>query len=440
MDRRTTDKGQRTTDNRQPTTILQMRKLLLLAIILLIALAAYLFIPPLRDPQPGSLTQTQRALLERVPADADVVAIVPSVAATYYKARTHKLTRSAMHDLREKNDPGLLPFILGNCDLVIWRKESETSYIANPDWLRRLLIRAIDRRVVDDDGILLLGRSDTPSASVSAAFAQLHRGAAGHVFVWQREGGRSFPPIGRPAVSTMRLEENALRVESLAPENRPLRSVSSMPLPKNAMLAAVVSEPPEWIDDLERALPIHISPLLDRGALFALYRIEDRPLFPRPFGVLALPAGAARAAELERQLDSLIPLGGLAEVTTRTVNGMTVRKRSGLGFVIESAQVHDRFVISFDKTSVEQFIHGEFQNSAGTAFLWSIRLVPRDVVPALNDVRENRGLRLVARDLSRGADRIYRSARWFESADEITSTARAEMGQIRLETVVLASK
>ena len=60
------------------------------------------------------------------------------------------------------------------------------------------------------------------------------------------------------------------------------------------MLAAIVSSSPRWVADLERALPIHIAPLLAHGALFALYGVEDRPLFPRPFGVVAFPADEAK--------------------------------------------------------------------------------------------------------------------------------------------------
>ncbi|HEY5610975.1 MAG TPA: hypothetical protein VIL97_07200, partial [Thermoanaerobaculia bacterium] len=232
---------------------------------------------------------------------------------------------------------------------------------------------------------------------------------------------------------------DAIRVLSFARSDGEVRALP-LRFPRGAMLAAIVSSSPRWVADLERALPIHIAPLLAHGALFALYGVEDRPLFPRPFGVVAFPADEARADELESMLDSLLPLEVLAEKSERTVRGISIRRRNGIGFVVESARVPDAVVVAFDKSSIERYLADTMSEAPEKPFLWSVRLLPRDVVPVLEKVKENPGMRLVARDLSRGAERIYRSARWFESAESIVSTATAEAGRIRLETVISAPK
>src|SRR5439155_23184653 len=125
---------------------------------------------------------------------------------------------------------------------------------------------------------------------------------AGDALVVQREPGRgASPPIPRPAVSSVVVAPEAIRIVSRAASSEPPSSPLVASFPKTAMLAATFTSPPRLVEDLNRLLGVKVAAMLGGGGAVALYDVEVGKLLPRPIGVFAVPA--ERRAEFDNVVD-----------------------------------------------------------------------------------------------------------------------------------------
>src|SRR5205823_12930805 len=111
----------------------------------------------------------------------------------------------------------------------------------------------------------------------------------------KRESGRgAFPPIPRPAVSSVVVAPEAIRIVSRAASSEPPSPPLLASFRKTAMLSATFTSPPRLVEDLNRLLGVKVAALLGGGGAIALYDVEVGKLLPRPIGVFAVP-GERRA-------------------------------------------------------------------------------------------------------------------------------------------------
>jgi hypothetical protein len=141
------------------------------------------------------------------------------------------------------------------------------------------------------------------------------------------------------------------------------------------------------INDLNRLFGAKVSTLLEKGGSISLYAVQTRTLLPRPLGVIVLPADAERRAALES--------------FSQSMKGAEL-----IGLRLRTAEVGDRLVLSFDD-SIEQYLKDALDPAPDPASDWQLRMDPVRLVPILDDVGGNLGVRIAA-------PRLYRSARDLE--------------------------
>jgi hypothetical protein len=109
--------------------------------------------------------------------------------------------------------------------------------------------------------------------------------------------------------------------------------------------------------------------------MLCIYNVDTRKFLPRPFAVLVVPDTPARRAEV--------------------------------GSIANTASKDGNLLVSFDRDSIGQYQKDVFEPAAMAGNAWTGRIDPVRLVPILNDLRNNVGLRLLA-------PRLYRSARDLE--------------------------
>src|SRR5947209_4685614 len=179
-----------------------MRKLVVIVIVLVAiaaGVAAYLF---LTTPRQGAgvrfpLSDADRALLARVPASAEAFALIPTAAAFEAKLRANPITREAIESWEAKQ-PMPKRWMLGGASLLVWRDAGGgVRYLVQVDPLRALFVR-----------------TEPPGAPLEPAELQTIESLAaklpaGDALVVQRAASRgAFPPIARPAVTSLSVEPN----------------------------------------------------------------------------------------------------------------------------------------------------------------------------------------------------------------------------------------
>src|SRR5262249_23968540 len=145
-----------------------------------------------------------------------------------------------------------------------------------------------------------------------------------------------------------------------------------------------------------------------------IYDLDTRKLLPRPLGVIVLPNDPARRAIVE-----------------------SFRQAEAIGIRVRIAEIRDTIALSFDD-SIDQYQKDAF-DPAPTANQCSMRIDSPRLVPILNNLQENLGLRIAA-------PRLYRSARdlagWLgelEQAKTIEAADSADSQHERLQ-VRISSK
>src|SRR5947209_10012465 len=205
-----------------------MRKLVVIVIVLVAiaaGVAAYLF---LTTPRQGAgvrfpLSDADRALLARVPASAEAFALIPTAAAFEAKLRANPITRQAIESWEEKQT---MPkrWMLGGASLLVWRDAGGgIRYLVQADPLRSLFVR-----------------NEAPGAPLEAAELETIVSLAsklpnGDALVVQRAQSRgAYPPMARPAVTSLTITPAAIDLTSRAPgttDNRQLTTIPRFPRP-----------------------------------------------------------------------------------------------------------------------------------------------------------------------------------------------------------------
>jgi hypothetical protein len=385
-----------------------MRKLLGILIVVVILIGgtiAYLVAttprsaPALRFP----LTADQEAFVSRVPPSCDSFAFVPMVAVMHARLLANPVTREPLLRWTEQQ-PLPKAWMLGGADLLVWRVEKSTSYAIRFDRVRATIVRlwtlvAGPHDARWDGTIMLIG--DTPAAGGQRVDLALARELPeGHALIVQREQGRgAFPPIGRPALSSVRVTPQEILIVSRAKSDD---GEATMPVradfPKTAILAAAFAQPPRLLGDLNRLLGTDIAGLVSGGGSIALYDVDAGLLLPRPKGVISVPAtDVSRAAVAKYQ--NVIDLVG------------------------QTGEHRGELVVSFDRTSLGHYINDERVRGSWLATRWTGRVTPAKLVPLLRRLGDNPGLRFAA-------PRIYRSVRdlrrWIDALEQAESIEAAE--------------
>ena len=398
---------------------------LIVIIVLLGAMALYLVLTtpdeaaPIRFP----LTASQRALLARVPASAGEFAYIPTAALLHRKLTANPVTRDAVERWTAEQDFPR-PWLLGGADAVVWRNDKRVSYAIRLDPFRAFLVRlwlmsSTNAAGVWDGTVFIIGRGGVPldARVLDTLLATANGLPEGEVFVVQRHRARGmYPPIGRPAVTSIRVTPAELVFTSRAVADPTATQVQPILArhPRGALLSATFARPPQILGDAERLLGTNLSALLGNGGSIALYDIDAGTFLPRPKGVISVPAtDAARVAM--QDIASAAQLVGETRDTGREL------------------------LVSFDRESMPLYIKDVFEPAKWPATVWSLRLDAQRITPILEKLGDNRGLRLVAPRLHRSARDLRRWIGALRQAQSIEATDSVSGGFEELR-VRIASK
>ncbi len=356
-----------------------MRKLIVALIVVVAALAGamaiYLFVT---TPSRGAgvrlpLSAEQRALLAQVPASAESFALIPTAAALESKLRANPITHDALASWEEQASLPR-PWMLGGADLLVWRDAGGgTRYLVRADPLRSLFVRNEPAGNPIDAGEL---------DAILALAAKLPPGDA--LVVQRKESRGAFPPIGRPAVTSVGISPEAIDLTSAGPSSGSSRAEARFTYPRSAILTASFAEMPRLVEDLNRLFGTKVSPLLENGGTIAIYDVETRKLLPRPLGVIAVPAGDARRAALRELVDR-------------------AKQAEALGVEVRAGEYGGELVFSFDR-SFDMYLKDGVVPRRWPPGRWSLRADPRRLAPIVRQLSDSLGLRIAA-------PRLFRSAR-----------------------------
>ena len=397
-----------------------MRKLVLLLIAILALLGAaaiYLVVttPKSAAPIRFPLIESHRQLLAHVPATADSFALIPSAALLHGKLLANPVAREPIllwtheHELPR-------PWMLGGADLAVWKRGKVTSYAVRLDSFRALLVRSwllmssnADARWEGSTLIMheesAVPASSSPPSDLDAVLRLAAGLPEGDVFVVQRQTGRgAFPPIGRPAATSVRVTATEVLLVSRAATTETAEQREIRPrFPAGAMLAASFATPPRVLGDLNRLLGARIDALVDEGGSVALYDVDGGTFLPRPKGVLVIPADE-RAREQLKNVERVASLVG------------------------ETRDTGDQILISFDRTSMGLYIEDEMVPASWPSTRWSLRIDPKRLIPVLRRVGDSSGLRFVAPRLQRAARDLRRWMDALNEADTVEAAASVAGG------------
>jgi hypothetical protein len=204
------------------------------------------------------------------------------------------------------------------------------------------------------------------------------------------------------------------------------------------LLATAAAASPYWLDRIDRVLPLKITTLLDRGALLALYRVDEKTLVPRIEGLVILPEGSD-PEQLRTVLDSVVPrinLGALGEVTEsrRIVRGVEVTRREGFGYAIDTASHQGNVLIAFDKSSMERYLADSLEvlDLPPDRTIWFVRVRPTMLSNAVDQLQDRKELALLAPDVY---ESIRELDRWLEYFHGVSSIVMARLGEAGYDVV-----
>lgn len=366
-----------------------MKKLLLIIVILAVlagGVALYL-----RATTPSQsrgvafpLSAGDRELVSHVPASAEAFALVPNAAALNAKLRANAITRDVVDSWSAKQRMPE-PWMIGGADLLAWRGGGKTQYYLRLDPVRAFLVRVYTMIAGGSDIVVINAPAEEAIAAdelqrIETLAEKLPKGDA---FVVQRESGRgAFPPISRPAVSSVAVDENAIHIVARAASSDPPSGPLAAQFPKGALLAAAFTTPPRLVDDLNRLLGgVKVGALLGGGGSLTLYDVESGKLMPRPIGVLGVPP--SRRAEFQNFVD-------------------LARQGQALGYEVRTAERPDQLLISFDR-SIDQYLKDTFEARQFPSARWAVRADPPRLAPILSQLSDNLGLRIASPRIFRGA-------------------------------------
>lgn len=330
---------------------------------------------------------SQRELLAVVPPDAESFAFVPRAAALYTELLGNPITREPLeHWTREQQLPQ--PWLVGAADLVIWSEAGRTGYAMRLDRFRALLFRfylmiTSERAPQVRGNTFIVNTSGRQAASEALApLLDLTSGLppADALVVQRNASTTGYPPIGRPAVTSVQVASGEVVLVSRAQSDVVDSGTARLAVfPAGALMAATFVRTPRLIGDLNRLFGADISSLLDNGGSIVIYDVETRRLLPRPKGLLVVAADPEKRRTAER-------IATVAELVGE------VRDTGG------------EMLIAFDRSSIGSYTTERFDAASWPATGWAIRLDAENAVPIIEELGNNAGLRLAA-------PRLYRSIR-----------------------------
>lgn len=359
-----------------------------------------------------------RALLATVPASADAFALIPNAAAVYARLESNPVSREALaHWSAGEQLPR--PWMIGGADLVVWRSGKRTTYALALDPLRAVIVRTYMTLIGGIDArwngrlFIINGTEEAPMApaeldSLLASGSGLPPGDA--LAVQRKESRGAFPPIGRPAVTSVRITPREIELTSRAPRSGELPP-AVVPVrarfARGAILTAAFAAPNRALDEMNRLFASRVSSLLRDGGTIVLYEVDTDKLLPRPRAVIVLPATAERRAALAQFLGDSMPSA----------------LRAAIGVDVETRDTGTELLVAFDRESIGRYAADGFDPAREGANAWSLQLHPERAVPMLEGVTGSPGLRFAAprlfrsaRDLSGWIERL-RGASTIEAAD-----------------------
>ncbi len=369
-----------------------MRKplIILLAFAALIAGIAIYFVATTPATSAGvrfPLSAADRALIASLPADADSFALIPTAAVFEGKLRANPITGPPLEDwAAHQMLPA--PWMVGPANLLAWREGKQTRYFVRLDPVRALVVRLYLTLRGDSGGTLLINAppgDGLPADDLARIVALADTLPAGDALIVQRQSGHSYPPIGRPSVTSLQISGNDVVLTSHA-KNESAEPAGPLQarLARAAMVTFAFASPPRAMGDLNRLLGARVSGLLDGGGSLAIYDVQTSRLLPRPLAVIVLPADAARRAALEAFVHNAAPA-------------------EAVGVHVRTGERDGQLLLSFDD-SIDLYIKDATDAVAWPSARWAIRMDPRRLVPVLEHLHDDIGLRIAA-------SHIYQSVR-----------------------------
>lgn len=385
-----------------------MKWILSVLALLLIALAIVAIAPRFAGTEAVDFA-TVKPMLAAAPPRVRNVAVIPRYAAFSAAVAGHPVA-GPLWETVVPDQAAYLSWIVGNATIVFWTDGDARGLATDAGPLRVFLMKMIlsgrGASVDEVNGrtVFTIGSTAAGGFTIDAPDP-----GKGHAFFCVPTGGsNAFPPMEPPSITSIRLDDDAVLVDSVAPRSAddPPQFAPALPLPSNAMLAVNVGRAPRMLRDLDRVLPEDLSAAMAGGGQVVLYAIEPKTLFPSPRGVIAVRRAPGDAASITQ----LLP-----------------------GVAIEEALVSDRRVISFDRESLDAYRGAAFETpQVPPDAVWFAEIRPRQFVPALRVVEDHKGMKL----LSRKAHRAVRNAlRWLgplETAERLTAVRRTTAGEERL--------
>ncbi len=390
-----------------------MRKFLLV-VVLVILLAAVAVVLYLRSTTPSTsagvglpLTPAQHRLLEAVPVTADAFALIPAAAVVRAKLTANPITRRPLQEWAE-NQPLPSSWMLGAADLVVWRTGKHTSYAVRLDPLRAALLRlylmisgGTETRVSAGTFLINAVTGEPLGAQRLDQFLSVAKGLeAGDAVVVQQDASHgAFPPVGRPAITMVRIGADDVTLQSVAPLSASPAAEdgrrSTRPrFPRHALASATFREPPRIVGDLDRLLIARLSHLLDGGGSIVLYDVNPGTLLPRPAGVI-LGKATPEARQIVRRIGDAVRMFG------------------------EIDESGGEILLALDRHSMTKYRTDTFVDAYWPSNDWAARLDPRRAAPILDRCAGNAGFRLAASRLYRSSRDLQRWIRYLSDAESV---------------------
>ena len=398
-----------------------VRKFLIVVVVLILIVAGVGVFLVTTTPRQSAGVRTplgarERALIAQVPASAEALAIIPTAAAFDAKLRANPVTRATIESWRA-HQPLPRSWMIGDADLVTWKSGKQARYLLRLDPFRAVLVRIYMMAGGNIGGTLLINvpaEQPIDSATVARIADQASQLPAGDALVVQRESARgAYPPLARPAVTSVQVSESEVRLTSLAsagPASAGLDRLKPVPhFPRSAIFSASFTTPPRVVGDLNRLFGAKVSTLLEDGGAICIYDVDLRKLLPRPLGVIVLPADPTRRAIVE-----------------------SFRQAEAVGINVRTAEIGNELIVAFDASSIGNYQKDVFEAPTVTGDQWTARIDPARLVPILDGLGENLGLRIAA-------PRLYRSARdlhqWISGLEQAKVIEASDSVDSQVETL-----
>lgn len=398
--------------------------IIILCVVVLAVLGVAMFLllttPHDAPPMSAPLTASQKELVARVPSDAEAYALIAAPAVLLRKLEANPVTTEAIAKWREEQ-PLPPKAMLGAADAIVWKRGKSTSYAVHFDPVRAFIVHIwtmfSDVESEWDGHTLLIGEQRGAAFSPPAEVLMAEGLPPGDMLVVQRKESRgAFPPIPRPAITSVKVTANQIDIASRAPakEVRGDLKPAMHSLPTSAMLAIAFNDPPRVLGDVNRLVATDLEDLVNGGGTIAVYKVDTGTFLPRPFMAVALPADEQHRATLGKY-DHAIELVG------------------------QTVEQNGEIVVAFDRTSAAEYLKDGRTAMPWPANRWSVRIDPARLIPVLRKVGDNHALRFATPRLHRGARDLRRWMGGLEAARSIEAAASTNGGFEELR-VRIASK